>query len=111
DVVERRGRTVLARLLAPRGLQLHEGLGAGDAVTTEVHGACWPGWIEEVGDGAVEVRLEGNEPPEGAPARVRRRLDAATFVRYREALAKADAHRSALRRVLLGDEPFTRIDQ
>jgi ATP-dependent RNA/DNA helicase IGHMBP2 len=103
--VERAGRTVRVLAAAPRGVELHEGIGLGESVWITVHGTQRPGWLESRDDATAEVRVEGDEPPDGAPARIRRRHDPSTFARYREALERADVHRSDLRRVLLGERP------
>ncbi len=107
---ERAGRTVRVTCAAPRGVELHHGIALGEAVWLTVHGQQRPGWLESRDDATVDVRVEGDEPPDGAPVRVRRRHDPSTFARYREALEKADVHRSDLRRVLLGEREPPRID-
>ncbi len=107
---DRAGRTVRVLCAAPRGVELHEGIGLGEAVWVTVHGHHRPGWLESRDTATVEVRVEGDEPPDGAPVRIRRRHDPSTFARYREALERADEHRSDLRRVLLGERPPPKID-
>ena len=81
---DRLGRTVRVFCVPPRGVPLHEGLGPGDAVWLTVQGQDRPGTVDVVEDAGVEIRLEGDEPPDGAPARVRRRHDPSTFIRYRQ---------------------------
>ncbi len=107
---ERAGRTVRVLCAAPRGVELHEGIGLGEAVWVLVAGQHRPAWVESRDDATVEVRMEGDEPPDGAQVRIRRRHDPTTFVRYREALEKAEEHRSDLRRVLLGERLPPKID-
>ncbi len=106
---ERTGRAVRVFCAPARGVSLHDGLTPGDAVWFTVHGQDRPGTVESVEDAGVEIRIEGDEPPDGAPANVRRRHDPSTFIRYRQALERADEHRSELRSVLLGDRPPTEV--
>ncbi|MEQ1565870.1 MAG: AAA domain-containing protein [Myxococcota bacterium] len=108
---DRAGRTVRSVVRATRGVSLHDGISAGDAVWIDVHGEARPGWVDAVDAGAAEVSSEGDELPEGAPLRIRRRHDPATYVRYRKALEAADQHRSPLRRVLLGEQPMVSIER
>lgn len=109
--VERMGRAVRVFCVPPRGVALHDGIGPGDPVWLTVHGQDRPGTVDGVEDAGVEIRIEGDEPPDGAPARVRRRHDPSTFIRFRQALERADAHRSELRQVLLGERPATAVTQ
>lgn len=107
---ERMGRSVRVWCAAARGVELHEGIGLGESVWVTVHGQPRPGWLETRDDASAEVRVEGDEPPDGAAVRIRRRHDPSTFARFQEALQRADAHRSDLRRVLLGERAPPRID-
>lgn len=106
---DRMGRTVRVFCAPARGVPLHEGLGPGDAVWLTVHGQDRPGTVDAVEDAGVEIRIEGDEPPDGAPASVRRRHDPSTFIRYRQALERGDEHRSDLRNVLLGERAPTLV--
>lgn len=98
--VERAGRRHRLVLRATKGVVLHDGIGAGDPVFVDGE----PGSCIGVEGGMAEVSVF-KLPAEGRPVRVSRRHDAATFVGYRQALERADAHRSPLREVLLGAAP------
>src|SRR5687768_14269406 len=101
--IEPSGRGSRAVGRAPRGVELHDGIQAGDAVWIEIGGQRRPGWVEGVHRGAAELRIPDAVPPEGAVAVVSARHDPTTFVRYRQALERADEHRSPLKRVLLDE--------
>lgn len=96
------GRWLRVTLAAPRGTELHDGIGSGDPVVVGTvgapdqgpHGIC-----VGVAGRYAEVRLE--DEVDGTVT-VTRRFDATTFARYRDALERAAVHRSRLRDVLLG---------
>ena len=96
--VERSGRRYLVAAQAPKGVVLHDGIGAGDPVAVDGQDGTCVG----VEDGYVEVVLP-RRVDEGRVLRVTRRHDPTTFVRYRQALERADEGRSPLRDLLLGE--------
>lgn len=100
----RGGGTVTLR--APAAL--HDGISPGDRVVLERGSERAEGWCEDVGQRRAWVRVAGHELPawlEEGPVWVVRGFDATTFVRFRQALERADESDSRLARVLLGEEP------
>ncbi|MFT5454923.1 MAG: ATP-dependent RNA/DNA helicase IGHMBP2 [Myxococcota bacterium] len=104
DRVTPAGRRWVIRLLAPRGVVLHDGIGSGDPVTlgtaSTVDGP-W-GWVLGAEGRVAEVSTSAD--PDALPNEiaVSLRFDATTFQRYRGALERAAAAPSRLRDVLLG---------
>lgn len=96
--VERRGRRFFVTLQAERGVVLHDGIGPGDPVSVKGMAGTCIGIDERDAELIVPSRL-----PDGQALRITRRHDPITFVRYRQALERADEHASPLRQVLLGE--------
>lgn len=96
-------------VLEARGAALHDGIGPGDPVWIGApHADGAPGLCLSVAPDAVELAVDGEPLPEvGERVVVRRRIDPGTWVRSRKALERAQAHRSVLRAVLLGDRVET----
>lgn len=95
------------RVVPPRGVVLHEGIGPGDPVWLERRGVRHSARVEFVDERVAELRVDrgdGERPEEDPTAVVRRRHDPTTFVRYRKALELADGHRSPLKRMLFEPE-------
>lgn len=102
------GRALHVRVAGPRGSVLHDGIGSGDPVVLGTPGAPDHGPVGLcVGvDGRwADLRVEAPERAVEGVVAVTRRFDATTFGRYRDALARAEGHRSPLREVLLGARP------
>lgn len=95
--VERAGRRYRLTLQADKGTVLHDGIGPGDPVT--VDGS--EGFCVGVEEHHAEV-LVSHRVAEGREVRVTRRHDPITFVRYRQALERADEVSSPLKERLLG---------
>jgi ATP-dependent RNA/DNA helicase IGHMBP2 len=98
--VERAGRRYRVTLQASKGVVLHDGIGPGAPVWVDGQDGTCVG-VEE---GHAEVMLF-RRVDEGRPLRVTQRHDPTTFVRFRQALERADETPSPLRDVLLGASP------
>lgn len=96
---ERAGRKHRLSLRAAKGIVLHDGIGSGDPVSVDGQ----PGTCVGVDGGHAEVTVS-RRLDEGRAVRVTRRHDPATFVRFRQALERADVSPSPLRELLLGGE-------
>ena len=96
--VERAGRRYRLMLQAPKGVVLHDGIGPGEPVTVDGSEGFCVGVEEHHAEVMVSHRIE-----EGREVRVSRRHDPITFVRYRQALERADEASSALKDRLLGE--------
>lgn len=108
---ERAGRKHRLFLRAPKGIILHDGIEPGDPVSVDGQ----PGTCVGVDGGHAEITMS-RPLEEGRSVRVTRRHDPATFVRFRQALERADVSASPLRDLLLGgdprelDEPESRLE-
>lgn len=104
ESVSHAGRDHVELLLrAPRGVSLHEGLGAGDRVEVVVGDRVFDGRIRDAAESWAEVRVRGRLDDEGGSAVVTRVFDPTSWRRIADALARADGHDSLLRDVLLGE--------
>ena len=94
---------------------LHDGIRPGDRVFL-IHGEqSIPGRCDDVGARRAWVRVESRDwsgPSwlEEGPHQVVRAFDANTFIRYRQALERADEARGRLKPVLLGEIPPGALD-
>lgn len=103
--VARRGRRFFVSLQTDRDIVLHDGIGPGQPVSAEGMAGSCIGIDERDAELILPSRLV-----EGQLVRVTRRHDPITFVRYRQALERADEHASPLRAVLLGEAEPTESD-
>lgn len=94
--VERAGRRYRVTLQADRGVILHDGIGPGEPVTVDGSEGFCVGVEEQHAEVLVSHRVD-----EGRAVRVTRRHDPTTFVRYRQALERADEASSPLKDRLL----------
>ncbi len=112
--VERRGWRVSVDLRGPSGVVLHDGITPGDivSVTPLGGGEGFQGRVEDVDGALVTVRLDRDQVGrDGIPdwlqaveLDVTLLFDPSTFVRYRQALERADAVPSLLKEALLEPE-------
>lgn len=105
--IEHAGRRRILTLQAARGTALHEGITPGEPVFIERGALRLPATVDEVQGRTAILSLSSRERAEitAGPARVYLRFDPSTFVRYRQALERADTKPSPLRELLLADRP------
>ncbi|MEZ4241086.1 MAG: AAA domain-containing protein [Myxococcota bacterium] len=102
----RDGPRVRVTVDAPRGVPLHDGIGAGDPVWLDHGGAAWPAVVDDVDPHRAELRLDrGRQALAPGVARVRRRHDPTTWQRYRAALRTAGARPNTVAAQLLAGPP------
>lgn len=92
----------LLLLRAGRSVTLHEGLSPGDRVQVDVGDEAYVGHLRDAGERWAEIRVRGDAPEDGR-AVVTRIFDPTPWRRLADVLARADGHRSPLRKVLLGE--------
>ncbi len=96
--VERAGRRYRVTVQAPKGVVLHDGISPGSPISVDGQDGTCIG----VEDGFAEMMVS-RRVDEGRLLRVTRRHDPTTFIRYRQALERADEVSSPLRDRLLNE--------
>jgi ATP-dependent RNA/DNA helicase IGHMBP2 len=102
QIVEQGGRTRRGVRLTLEGPALHDGIRPGDRITLSCGEHAAEGYCEDVGAHRAWVRADRWPDEVDGAVSVVRAFDPTTFIRFRQALERADEARGRLKSVLLG---------